>query len=293
MSLPALVPFATLELLPDPPGRADGQTYMGGPLTAVRGVVFHVNAGNSDPRNWWTQPGNPSVASAHLQIMKDGRLLQYVPLNRVAWAEVDGNGSWHSVETEGFPPELLTAAQFETFAKLLAWGHTNCGWQLQVCDSPTGYGLGTHSMGGADWGGHACPGPLRASQRPALIARALQILGGAPQAVPAPPHPAPTPPRYGWNLPPGHYYGNIAGPNNCHGGITPNERLFVRNIQQWLIHHGCVAGLPSSAWATSTWADGRWQSPTDTAMALWHSRFYKQPQPNQCWSDDYDRLARP
>lgn len=179
MGYPSIVPFATNELLPDGP-RPDGQTYMGGPLTASRGVVFHVNAGNGDPRNWWTNPTNPSVASAHLQIMKSGELRQYVPLDRVAWAEVAGNGSWHSVETEGFPGEPLTPAQFETFAHLLAWGHGACGWPLQVTDDPNGAGLGTHEMGGAAWGGHACPGPVRAAQRPALTARAQQLLAPAP-----------------------------------------------------------------------------------------------------------------
>lgn len=175
-NLPALVPFATLELLPSGL-RPDGQSYFGGALTAVRGAVFHVNAGNGDPYNWWTNRTNPHVASAHLQIMKTGQLKQYVPLDRVAWAEVAGNGEWHSVETEGFPTEPLTGPQFDTFARLLAWGHTSpWAWPLQVCDDPAGHGLGTHEMGGAAWGGHACPGPIRAGQRPALLARAQQLL---------------------------------------------------------------------------------------------------------------------
>jgi hypothetical protein len=180
MTGPALVPFATLELLPAGL-RPDGQSYFGGALTAVRGVVFHVNAGNGDPYNWWTNPSNPHVASAHLQIMKTGQLKQYVRLDRVAWAEVAGNGEWHSVETEGFPTEPLTAAQFDTFARLLAWGHASAwAWPLQVCDDPAGRGLGTHQMGGAAWGGHACPGPIRAGQRPALLARAQQLLTPPP-----------------------------------------------------------------------------------------------------------------
>jgi hypothetical protein len=216
--------------------------------------------------------------------MKTGELKQYVPLNRVAWAEVNGNGEWHSVETEGYPAELLTAAQFETFARLLAWGHTNCGWPLQVTDSPSGYGVGTHQMGGAAWGGHACPGSLRASQRPALIARANQLLGGSA------PTPAPARlPVLTWNLPAGNYYGNIAGPNESHGGANNSEKAFVRNIQQWLIHKGCVAGVND---VNSSWADGVWGGPTDTAMATFHARFYpNQPQPTQCWSDDYARLT--
>ena len=64
-TFPAFVPFAVQRPLPDRP-RADGQTFMGGALTFTRGVAFHVNAGNGDPYNWWTNPSNPSVASAHL-----------------------------------------------------------------------------------------------------------------------------------------------------------------------------------------------------------------------------------
>ncbi|MBP2323317.1 hypothetical protein JOF56_003702 [Kibdelosporangium banguiense] len=127
------------------------------------------------------------------------------------------------------------------------------------------------------------------------IARvAAKVRGGAPAPVP-PPAPAPphTPGKFAWNLPAGHYYGNIAGPAKSHGGYYSAERDEVRNIQQWLIYHGCVPGVPSSAWASSGWADGKWEGPTDGAMATWHARFYAgQPFPAQCWRDDYDRLAR-
>ena len=130
---------------------------------------------------------------------------------------------------------------------------------------------------------------------PASITR-----GGAPAPVPPPPPapaPAPAPvvqrpPTFGWDLPAGHYYGNIAGNAKSHGGATAGERAHVRVIQQWLIYRGCVPGVDPARWATSTWADGKWQAATDTAMRTWHSRFYPgQPQPAQCWSDDLRRLT--
>lgn len=102
------------------------------------------------------------------------------------------------------------------------------------------------------------------------------------------------PGKFSWSLPSGHYYGNIAGPNKSHGGYYADERDEVKNIQQWLIYKGCVSNVASSNWATSGWADGKWENPTDTAMRLWHDRFYPgQPYPTQCWSDDYARLATP
>lgn len=113
----------------------------------------------------------------------------------------------------------------------------------------------------------------------------VEVNGGTPPPPPA--HPT----VLTWNLPAGHYYGNILGPVNCHGGYYASERPFVQNIQRWLIFHGCTP-IPASAWSWSTWADGLWQTATDTAMVTWHNRFYPvQPYPKQCWSDDYRRLA--
>ncbi|MDT8915792.1 hypothetical protein [Amycolatopsis sp. PS_44_ISF1] len=115
------------------------------------------------------------------------------------------------------------------------------------------------------------------------------FLGG----VTSNPAPAGRPGVFAWNLPTGHYYGNLRGPAASHGGFYGSERDEVRNIQQWLIYHGCVAGVPASAWATSSWADGKWEGPTDTASRVWHDRFYPgQPYPTQVWRDDYGRLAR-
>lgn len=186
-TFPAVCPLATPRWLPSG-ARPDGQTYYGGPLTRSRGVVFHVNAGDGDPYNWWTDPANPSVASAHLQIMATGELVQYVRLDTVAWAQGAGNSDWHSVETQGWPDKPLTGPQFETFARLLAWGHGAWGWPLQVTDTPAGTGLGTHAMGGMAWGGHACPGTIRAAQRPALLDRARQLLNPTPTPAAGRPH---------------------------------------------------------------------------------------------------------
>lgn len=109
----------------------------------------------------------------------------------------------------------------------------------------------------------------------------------------SPPPPPADPGRFAWPYSGNQYFGNIAGPDESHGGINPDEKAHVRNVQQWLILHGCAIGVPADQWATSSWADGIWENETDAAMSLWHARFYpNQPYPKQCWSDDYDRLAR-
>jgi GH25 family lysozyme M1 (1,4-beta-N-acetylmuramidase) len=115
-----------------------------------------------------------------------------------------------------------------------------------------------------------------------------------PTPPPPPPPPPPHPPVLRWNLGRGQFYGNMTGPAASHGGYYAWERPFVRNIQQWTIFHDCADGQAPGSWAHNGWADGKWQHPTDTAVANWHQRFYPgQPQPCEIWADDYARLARP
>ncbi len=142
---------------------------MGGVLTYSRGLVLHVQAGNNDPHDWFARAD--VQASSHWWVSKKGRLVQYVPAGRIAWAQASGNSAWHSVETEGYPDEPLTDAQIATLAALYRWGRVWWGWPLTLAESPTGSGLGWHGMGGTAWGGHFdCPGNTRKGQRDAILA---------------------------------------------------------------------------------------------------------------------------
>jgi hypothetical protein len=96
-----------------------------------------------------------------------------------------------SVECEGFALddglhashpgwEKLTDRQVEAIARLFLRGHQERGYPLQLATSPTGRGLGHHSMGaenGYDWGHSHCPGEPIKAQKPAILARALQLAG--------------------------------------------------------------------------------------------------------------------
>jgi len=145
---------------------------MGGALTRSRGLILHVQAGDNSPHGWFNR--DDVQASSHWWVSRAGRLEQYVPADRVAWAQAAGNSAWHSVETEGWPGEGLTAEQIGTLSRLYRWGHDHWGWALHLADDPAGTGLGWHGMGGAAWGGHPdCPGPIRLAQRPAILAGAL------------------------------------------------------------------------------------------------------------------------
>jgi hypothetical protein len=156
----------------------------------IQGVVMHTMVGNL--------PGtiehfnNPDAqASAHFGIAQDGRIHQFGPIGKgwIAWAEVDGNATWYSIEhaDNGDQHNPLTAEQITASAQVVELLSRFAGFPLIVTDSTAGRGYGTHVMGGAAWGGHTCPGPgPRAAQRHDIILLARAIRGGAAPAPAGP-----------------------------------------------------------------------------------------------------------
>ena len=140
-------------------------------MVPVRGWVLHVQAGDGSPWALFEQAPAGNRRFSHLWFGKDGTVEQYQGLDRQSWAQVLGNASWWSCETEGLPGEALTLAQVKALADWHVWSLTADA----VADVPTGTGIGTHQMGGAAWGGHACPGPTRSSQRAAIISTAQAL----------------------------------------------------------------------------------------------------------------------
>lgn len=151
-------------------------TNTGGPMAQNIGLVVHVQVGDNSLYGWFNNPN--AQVSAHFWVSKTGTLEQYVPCDVEAWAEVDGNSSYLSVETEGYPTEPLTLPQMTTLARLIGWGNTAFGWPLALVDHG-GRGITTHAhypSGVPDpaWGDHACPGTLRSEQLPAVLSLATQ-----------------------------------------------------------------------------------------------------------------------
>lgn len=184
----------------------------GGAMGPIYGLVLHIQEGSEAGTDAWFH--NPSSkVSAHFGNPKSGPLDQWVEVGTVAWAEVSGNTNWVSVETEGHTGDSLTASQLENTAQLLAWLHTTHGVPLAISDTPAAGtpGLTGHGLGGAAWGGHYdCPGTPILSQRAAIIARARQLLGGAPSTgddmqlsdpITFPPYAVQTFPDYGFQGP--------------------------------------------------------------------------------------------
>jgi hypothetical protein len=146
----------------------------GGLVQPTRGFIPHVQVGNGSLFGYFNNPS--SKVSAHLWLSKGGRFEQYVPFNRKAWAQAAGNPYWISCECEGFDTEDYTSVQVRRLGEFYAWGVREFGWRTEVTDSVNGHGIGTHRMGGRAWGGHSCPGVIRANRRRDILAVAIGIL---------------------------------------------------------------------------------------------------------------------
>lgn len=153
-----------------------------GGMGAIVGVVLHIQQGNQAGSIAWCK--NPaSQVSAHFFAPKVGTPVQLVDTADEAWAQAAGNSGWLSIENEGYSGQELTGDQIEACAQILARAHAVYGVPLWSTDSPSSGGLGWHGMGGDAWGGHPdCPGEPVKAQRPAILARAAQLLDQAPPA---------------------------------------------------------------------------------------------------------------
>jgi hypothetical protein len=142
------------------------------PITDVHGWILHVVVGDGSPWEMFERARRPNRRFSHLWISKSGRVEQYAGLDRASWAQAGGNRTYLSVETEGMPAEPLTDRQLDALARWHRWSGTADRLALM----PGQRGIGTHSMGGAPWGGHACPGPVRAAQRTEILRRARALV---------------------------------------------------------------------------------------------------------------------
>lgn len=230
-----------------------------GGMGTVRGLVLHIDQGSEAGSIAWCM--NPaSQVSAHFFNPKSGGLAQMVDTADMAWAEVDGNPNWISVEHEGNSGDSLTSSQIANDAALLAWLHAQYGVPLVATDDPNGSGVGWHGMGGVDWGDHPdCPGAPIVAQRSAIIAAA----GGSSA-------PSPGAPAYpGYTVQQGSTgpvvievqrqliaLGYSCGPTGDDGIFGPNTAGAVGRFQ--LDHHVANSvrsnGTPDEIVGPATWA---------------------------------------
>lgn len=102
-----------------------------------------------------------------------------------------GFAAWDTRNGAAVP--AFTAQQIEANAQICAWAHLEHGVPLQAADTsrPSARGIGYHRLGCDNWRvsdgerwsssvGKVCPGERRIAQIPQIIARARQIVAGAP-----------------------------------------------------------------------------------------------------------------
>jgi len=155
----------------------------GGHMIEVRGVVLHIAEGSYEGTISWQKNPDADVSSHFIKGKADGEEAQMVDTDTTAWTQRAGNGHWLSIENAGSVPDKLTASQVEFAAQILAKAHKVYGVPLQVTSDPDGRGLGHHSMGANpgspdDWGHSQCPGTNIINQKPAIVARAKEIVEG-------------------------------------------------------------------------------------------------------------------
>lgn len=125
--------------------------FMTKSIQKVRGLAIHTtwgSAGNVSPEwtvsaclNTWNAAGRPT--SAHFALATDGTLLQFVPLDRCAWAQGGNSDLWYlSVEVET-KNSAASADQIETARKLFRWVIGRYGVEPGLA---TGY-IGAHGDG--------------------------------------------------------------------------------------------------------------------------------------------------
>ena len=173
-------------------------------------VCLHVAVSEgSSLYGYFNQKGNPT---SHFYVRKDGTIEQYVDTKYRAPANLDGNSSLISFESQGgvknVDTEPWTAAQVQAFAECLAWLHEVEGVPLTLMPNskPSSVGIGYHKLGvdpyrvsgGEKWSssyGKVCPGAGKIKQIPTIIAKAVAIAGGKPPAKPDVPSKPTTPPE--------------------------------------------------------------------------------------------------
>jgi len=153
-----------------------GLGHHNGPFTTFLGVVLHVNVSGKTSQgtspDWYAAGGGPDEVCPNFQVMRDGTIWQLLPMNVQPWTQADGNFNYASIETGGDPDMPLTDAQLTSCALIVKAYHDQMGMLLQIANQPGQRGLGIHSMGGQAWGGHSCPGAIRAAQRTQILALA-------------------------------------------------------------------------------------------------------------------------
>jgi hypothetical protein len=150
----------------------------GGLLAPNLGLILHHAVANGSLYDFFNSPS--AGVSAHFWVGLDGRIEQYVYTDVVAWHGMNLNSRYCGVETEGCsaPPhdQPMTAAMVDGLARLYAEGHRRHGWPMVTAEADGQPGFGYHRMAVST----ACPCQVRLNMRAEILARAGDLIDGAP-----------------------------------------------------------------------------------------------------------------
>jgi hypothetical protein len=108
---------------------------MGGPIQKIRGLAIHTTAGNESRTAYETamwgcvgtwnarrQSGGVKAVSAHFAVAVDGKLIQIVPINLIAWAQGGIADNYYlSVEVENNGENPMQVIQLDSVKRLFTW----------------------------------------------------------------------------------------------------------------------------------------------------------------------------
>lgn len=162
-----------------------------------RAALLHTNGSTgSDLKGWWDScaSGRQGTSNLHLgahyQVLQDGTAFAYVDPALVVYHAFSASEWALGIETQdGGAPNTTpwTAAQIETIAQIL---HFHGVPARMLTSSSPGDGVGYHQQQTAwNGSGHNCPGPLRVSQIPTVLARLAALYAPTPAPVRKPPTP--------------------------------------------------------------------------------------------------------
>jgi hypothetical protein len=226
---------------------------------AMNGVIMHTMVGNLPGTitvfNELNPPDGNGPRSAHFGIDQAGKIHQFGPIGKgwIAWHIAAGNDTWYGIEhaDDGNPDIPLTSAQLTASAQLVECLSAFAGFPLQISDSPSVDGYGTHSMGGMPWGGHTCPDSathhVRSAQRKEVLARA--------QALRTPVQPPPPQPV------------KVAADGSASlYGLAAAYSLTVPDLIWQTAEHAAAGWGPLESRYLSA---GSWDQPMPTGMIVW------------------------
>lgn len=163
------------------------------PMVRYRGICHHVAVSEGTSLfSYFNQPGN---ATSHFYVRRTGKVEQYVDTKFQAPAQLQGNPTMISIETQGgvrsadtepWTPEMVTA-----LIELDAWIVKTHGIPLQMMkdSKPTSKGFGYHKLGvdpyrvsgGELWSkarGKICPGGTKIKQiSTEILPGVIKLLG--------------------------------------------------------------------------------------------------------------------